>query len=160
MWRIGKTINFMQLGMWGAIGEGKSAIRELLDNIAKVQLDIEESKKRNEYFSALKDRCEKLGYGINYVVSAATVMNTDIEHVLELLEQMPTKIEEDRKRIVSLSLCFEDATSRNLYVPEPEEEPGPSEAWIKKQLKYEKNPVRIKQLNIMLNKKRKSNRRK
>lgn len=45
--------------------------------------------------------------------------------------------------------------SLSALFPEPEEEPGLSEAQIKKQLKYEKNPMMIKQLNIMLNKKRK-----
>lgn len=54
--------------------------------------------------------------------------------------------------VTRLQLAFEPMKK---FLPEPEEEPGLSEAQIKKQLKYEKNPMRIKQLNIMLNKKRK-----
>lgn len=58
--------------------------------------------------------------------------------------------------VTRLQLAFEPFKK---LLPEPEEEPGLSEAQIKKQLKYEKNPMRIKQLNIMLNKKRKENKR-
>ena len=110
-------------------------------------------------WSEIEDRCEKLGYDIRLVAGYAQVMNTDIEHCLDLMEQIEAKVEEDRKRIGSLSLCFDTINERNLFKPEPEDGPGLSEAQIKKQLKYEKNPMRIKQLNIMLNKKRKENKR-
>jgi hypothetical protein len=91
-------------------------------------------------------------------------IDTDIAEACEDLR----RINEQAMRLACMTNIMEPEQMMNIklervtatWPPEPEEEPGPSEAWIKKQLKYEKNPMRIKQLNIMLNKKRKENRRK
>lgn len=136
------------------ISEGRTTTSQFIKSLDEMKKRLTEI--HNEYvmgrWSEIEARCEKLGRDVRIVAAYAQAMNTDIEHCLDLMEQIEAKVEEDRKRIVSLSLYFDN-------VPEPEEEPCLSEAQIKKQLKYEKNPMRIKQLNIMLNKKRKKNKR-
>lgn len=143
----------------GIISEGSTTTSQFIKSLDEMKKRLTEI--HNEYamsrWSEIENRCEKLGYDIRLVAGYAQVMNTDIEHCLDLMEQIEAKVEEDRKRVVALSLVFDNPANRNLYIPEPEEGPGLSEAQIKKQLKYEKNPMRIKQLNIMLNKKRKEN---
>lgn len=143
------------------ISEGRTTTEQFIKSLDDMKKRLTEI--HNEYamgrWSEIEARCEKLGCDVRIVAAYAQAMNTDIEHCLDLMEQIEAKVEEDRKRIVSLSLCFDNVNERNLFKPEPEEEPGLSEAQIKKQLKYEKNPMRIKQLNIMLNKKRKENKR-
>lgn len=141
------------------ISEGGNTASQFLKSLDEAKKRLAEIHKEHalKRWSEIEARCEKLGYDIRLVAGYAQVMNTDIEHCLDLMEEIAAKVEEDRKRVVALSLCFDTINERNLFKPEPDEGPGLSEAQIKKQLKYEKNPMRIKQLNIMLNKKRKEN---
>ena len=102
--------------------------------------------------------------------NAAVTGSVTEDDILKSIEFMNEKWESNRdmlaiipimnpESLMDIKLVPPSLTSLE-FLPEPEEDPMPSEAWIRKQLKYEKNPMRIKQLNIMLNKKRKENRRK
>lgn len=106
---------------------------------------------------------------VELVMNAATIAGSVTEDdILKSIEFMNEKWESNRdivsmypimnpESLMDIKLVPPPSLASLEFLPEPEEEPMPSEAWIKKQLKYEKNPMRIKQLNIMLNKKRKEN---
>lgn len=158
-----KDIYMAVIGKWDA-GARQKAISTLSEHInSKFRVDslvydlYEEAQNDHTKLSDLRE-------AVSASILTDGITEIDIMNTCETLHNLRERELEtasllsimDIEAVTRLQLAFEPFKK---LLPEPEEEPGLSEAQIKKQLKYEKNPMRIKQLNIMLNKKRKENKR-
>ena len=93
---------------------------------------------REKYLDPYRERAEALGISVEELEGIAIMMGLSIETYLERLESLLSP----QPQLISLADFVEVLE---------EEDDGLSAAEIRKQLKYEKNPMRIKQLNKMLN---------
>lgn len=113
-------------------GDGRVNFEEFM----KLQKQIAEE--REKQLTPYRERAEALGMTLEELENMAIMSGRSIETYLEAMESLikPTP------QLTSLADFIE--------VLEENDE-GLSAAEIRKQLKYEKNPMRIKQLNKMLN---------
>lgn len=148
----------------------KESMNEYMERIHKLKEDLNEQFGiKNVMYDPSNYRDEGVFFdGVRLAIKTAAVTGSVTEDdILRSIEFMNEKWESNRDMLAIIPIMNPESLMDIKLVPppstsfeflsEPEEEPMPSEAWIKKQLKYEKNPMRIKQLNIMLNKKRKEN---
>lgn len=97
---------------------------------------------------SVEERAESLGVSLEHCERYAACMCVSVNEYLDMVEALR---EVDSKPRPSLADLCNDIFDKRPFVPESDDNGlGLTDSEIRKQLKYEKNPMRIKQLNKAL----------
>ncbi len=132
---------------------GNNAIEQMLKLAAGVEVELVAENGEIKPAHTIEYRCETLGIPLDTAIFHASCMGVSVDEYLNVVEgfikAMPTMPSIDPSAFDELSELYE-----RPYKPDPDNTPHLTDSQIRKQLKYEKNPMRIKQLNKMLSRKK------
>lgn len=141
------------------IGDGEHKLSSLSDFFERMELMRDEFMKayNEEFKKDLEDRANKCGLTVDDLTRYSISLHIDLEDCMAAIERLSETMRINSEATRLSALIFDDSpiSKLSVYCDTSDDAPNLTDSQIRKMLKYEKNPMRIKQLNQMLSGKKK-----
>lgn len=140
------------------IGDGEHKLSSLSDFFERMELMRDEIMKayNEEFKKDLEDRANKFGLTVDDLTRYSISLDIDLENCMAAIERLSETMRINSEATRLPALIFDTPISKlSEYYDTSDDTPNLTDSQIRKMLKYEKNPMRIKQLNQMLSGKKK-----
>lgn len=140
------------------IGDGEHKLASLNVFFERMELMRDEFMKayNEEFKKDLEDRANKCGLTVDDLTRYSISLNIDLEDCMATIERLSETMRINSEATRLPALIFGTPISKlSEFCDTSDDTPNLTDSQIRKMLKYEKNPMRIKQLNQMLSGKKK-----